>query len=58
MGDHGFSAWVVHDNEAVYVAILAVDDVIRNDNALPESENLNTWDDDNRAVRRNFTGLF
>jgi hypothetical protein len=50
VGDNGFSAWVVHDNDAVYVAILAVDDKIMNDNADPGSLNGNTWDDDSVEI--------
>ncbi|RJP25325.1 MAG: hypothetical protein C4527_17395 [Candidatus Omnitrophota bacterium] len=46
LGDHDFSAWVVHDDEAVYVAVNVIDDILSNDSAAPGTEDGNTWEDD------------
>lgn len=46
LGDNGFMAWAVHDNDAIYVAIQATDEAVMNDNATPGELNGNTWDDD------------
>jgi len=46
LGDHGFSAWVVHDANAIYVAVDATDDKIFTDTCVALSDNGNTWLDD------------
>jgi len=45
-GDQGFSAWVTHDNDAIYVAINATDDIVSTDTAEAGSEDGSTWEDD------------
>ncbi len=50
IGDHGFSAWLVHDNEAIYVAVDVTDDNVITDTAAAGSEDENTWQDDSVEV--------
>ena len=49
-GDHRFSAWVIHDADAIYVAVDATDDTIVNDSAAAGSEDGNTWLDDSVEI--------
>ncbi len=44
--DHGYSAWVVHNDDAVYVAVDVIDDILSNDSAAAGSEDGSTWNDD------------
>jgi hypothetical protein len=44
--DNGFSAWVIHDAEAIYVAVNAIDDQVVTDTTEAGSEDGSTWDDD------------
>lgn len=49
LGDHGFSAWAVHDADAIYVAVDVTDDKIVHDTALlPDA--LVTWEDDSVEI--------
>ncbi|MBI2948638.1 MAG: choice-of-anchor D domain-containing protein [Verrucomicrobia bacterium] len=48
--DHSFSAWVVHDAEAIYVAVRVTDDKIVTDTAMPDSEDGSTWEDDSVEI--------
>jgi len=48
--DASFSAWVVHDAEAVYVAIDVTDDAVVTDTAAAGSEDGNTWEDDSVEI--------
>ncbi|MGC9329011.1 MAG: sugar-binding protein, partial [Candidatus Hinthialibacter sp.] len=50
LGDHDFTAWVVHDSDAVYVAVDVTDDLIITDSADPGSENGSTWTDDSVEI--------
>lgn len=49
-GDSGFSAWAVHDAEAIYVAIKAIDDLVVNDSAEAGTEDGSTWEDDSVEI--------
>ncbi len=49
-GDCGFSAWVVHDDEAVYVGVDVTDDTIVTDSAEPGTEDGSTWLDDSVEI--------
>jgi hypothetical protein len=49
LGDHGFSAWAVHDADAIYVAVDVTDDKVVHDTAfLPDA--LVTWEDDSVEI--------
>ncbi|MBI4663847.1 MAG: hypothetical protein HY735_34025 [Verrucomicrobia bacterium] len=48
--DHGYSAWVVHDAEAIYVAMDVIDDKVVNDTADAGSEDGTTWEDDSVEI--------
>ena len=48
--DHSYSAWVVHDAEAIYVAIDVTDDNVVNDTAAAGSEDQTTWEDDSMEI--------
>ncbi len=48
--NHGFSAWIVHDDEAVYVAADVYDDAVVNDSAETGSEDGSTWYDDSVEI--------
>lgn len=48
--DAAFSAWVVHDAGAIYVAIDVTDDVVVNDTAATGSEDGTTWEDDSVEI--------
>jgi len=50
IGDHGFSAWVVHDADAVYVAVDVTDDNIVTDTAEAGTDDQNTWEDDSVEI--------
>jgi hypothetical protein len=50
IGDHDYSAWVVHDNSAIYVAVEVTDDVISTDSAAAGSEDGQTWLDDSVEI--------
>ncbi len=45
-GDNAYEAWVVHDENAIYVAVDVTDDVIVTDTASEGSEDGSTWEDD------------
>lgn len=45
-GDNAFKAWLVHDNEAIYVGLDVTDDAIFTDTAAAGSEDGSTWEDD------------
>lgn len=49
-GDHGYSAWIVHDSEAIYVGYDVIDDVVVTDSAEPGSEDGSTWEDDSVEI--------
>ena len=49
-GDHHLTAWVIHDEEAIYVAIDATDDIISTDSAEAGSEDGQTWQDDSVEI--------
>ena len=49
-GDHSLTGWVVHDEDAIYVAVIAEDDVISTDTAEAGSEDGQTWVDDSIEV--------
>ena len=49
-GDHSLTGWVVHDEDAIYVAVIAEDDVISTDTAEAGSEDGSTWVDDSIEV--------
>ncbi len=49
-GDHHLSGWVVHDDDAIYVAIDATDDTISTDSAEAGSEDGQTWVDDSIEI--------
>jgi len=48
--DNGYSAWVVHDADAVYVAIDLLDDQVSSDTAAAGSEDQSTWEDDSVEI--------
>lgn len=48
--DHSLTAWVVHDDDAIYVAIDAIDDQIFTDTAEAGSEDEQTWVDDSVEI--------
>lgn len=50
VGDHGYSAWIVHDNNAIYAAFDVIDDKVVNDSAEPGSNDGNTWEDDSVEI--------
>lgn len=50
LGDHDFKAWVVHDNNAVYVAVSAIDDIVTTNSAEAGSEDGSTWEDDSAEI--------
>jgi len=49
-GDHSLTGWVVHDEDSIYVAVIAEDDVISTDSADAGSEDGQTWVDDSIEV--------
>ena len=49
-GDHGYSAWIVHDDEAIYAAFDVTDDKVVNDTAEAGSEDRSTWEDDSVEI--------
>ncbi len=49
-GDHSYTYWVVHDEEAVYVGVDVVDDQIFTDSAEAGSEDGQTWVDDSIEI--------
>jgi len=48
--DHSFSSWVVHDADAIYVAVDVTDDMLVNDTAAANSEDQSTWEDDSVEI--------
>ncbi|MCI0534427.1 MAG: hypothetical protein L0Z50_04300 [Verrucomicrobiales bacterium] len=50
VGDLSYSAWVVHDADAVYVAVDVTDDNVVNDTAEAGSEDGQTWVDDSVEI--------
>lgn len=50
LGDHDYSGYVVHDANAVYVAIEVIDDIIMTDTAAAGSEDESTWEDDSAEI--------
>jgi hypothetical protein len=49
-GDHSYTYWVTHDDEAVYVGVDVVDDQIVTDSAEAGSEDESTWIDDSIEI--------
>ena len=49
-GDHSLQAWAVHDDDAIYIGIIAVDDIISTDSAEANSEDGQTWIDDSIEI--------
>jgi len=49
-GDNGFSAWVIHDADAIYVAVDVLDDQVVTDTAAAGSEDGTTWEDDSVEI--------
>lgn len=49
-GDHSLQAWVVHDDEAIYVGIIAIDDTVSTNSAEAGSEDGRTWIDDSIEI--------
>lgn len=49
-GDHGYSAWIVHDNDAIYAAFDVTDDKVVNDTAETGTNDGNTWEDDSVEI--------
>ncbi len=50
LGDHDYSAWVIHDDEAIYVAVSVTDDILMTDSAEAGSEDGQTWVDDSAEI--------
>ena len=48
--DLGYSAWAVHDAEAVYVAVNVTDDILISDTAAAGTEDQSTWEDDSVEI--------
>lgn len=48
--DVSYRAWVVHDAEAIYVAVDVIDDVISVDSAAAGSEDSTVWEDDSVEI--------
>ncbi|MCI0540769.1 MAG: hypothetical protein L0Z50_36685 [Verrucomicrobiales bacterium] len=48
--DLSYSGWVVHDAEAIYVAVAVTDDNVVNDTAEVGSEDGTTWEDDSVEI--------
>ena len=48
--DHAYSAWVVHTNDSIYVALDCTDDTIVTDTAEAGSDNGSTWEDDSAEI--------
>ena len=48
--DLSYSAWIIHDAEAIYVAVNVTDDVVINDTAAAGSEDTTTWEDDSVEI--------
>lgn len=46
LGDHDYSAYITHDDTAVYVGISVTDDAVLTDTAEAGSEDGSTWEDD------------
>ena len=44
--DHSYTAWVTHDDDAIYVAVDVTDDMVVNDSAGEGEEDGQTWHDD------------
>ncbi len=50
LSDLSYSAWVVHDAEAVYVGVDVTDNLVVNDTAAAGSEDQTTWEDDSVEI--------
>jgi hypothetical protein len=50
LGDHDFNAWVVHNADAIYVAVDVTDDMVVTDSADAGSEDGSTWIDDSVEI--------
>ncbi|RJP25326.1 MAG: hypothetical protein C4527_17400 [Candidatus Omnitrophota bacterium] len=50
VGDHDWSAWAVHDDAAIYVAVKVIDDIIVADTAPAGTEDQSTWEDDSVEI--------
>jgi hypothetical protein len=50
VGDHAYSAWIVHDDDAIYVAVDVTDDNVAFDTAEAGSEDQSTWEDDSVEI--------
>ncbi len=48
--DLSYSFWVVHDSEAVYVAVDVTDELLVSDSAAAGSEDGSTWEDDSVEI--------
>ena len=48
--DHSYSAWIVHDDAAVYVGVDVTDDLVVNDSADAGTEDGTTWEDDSVEI--------
>src|SRR5206468_439081 len=48
--DLSYSAWVIHDADAIYVAVDVTDDMVVNDTAEAGSEDKTTWEDDSVEI--------
>lgn len=46
LGDHDWSAYVVHNNDKIYIVVDVIDDVIMTDTATENSVDGSTWEDD------------
>lgn len=50
LGDHDWSAWVVHDDDAIYVGVAVIDDNVVTNSADAGSEDGQTWLDDSAEI--------
>lgn len=50
LGDHDYSFWAVHDDDAIYIAVQVTDDQVVTDTADAGSEDGQTWIDDSVEV--------
>lgn len=48
--DLSYRAWIVHDTNAIYIAVDVTDDSVNNDSAEAGSEDSTTWEDDSVEV--------
>jgi len=50
IGDHDWNAWIIHDDQAIYVAVNVTDEMVVTDSADAGSEDGSTWNDDSVEV--------